>query len=319
MRKVFLLMLLASAASPALAGPNDSENRGFRGHRAEKSQSDGDSQRSERPSRPERSYQPQQNSSRPDSGGRSNGNGTFTEPQPNAFEGHARKAEHAPSLPERPAVETPSAAETHVRKSERPTLPDRPDVERHVQPAETSDTVRNWRGTRRDGPAENSTIEDRNVRVPPNSREGGPLVEPRRDTPHVVQPSERRVSRRPMFGTEPPAPSTANTRHAHPNRHWNTDWRRDHRYDWNDWRRRHRSRFHIGFYYDPFGWDYFRYGLGWRMWPSYYGSSFWLNDPWYYRLPPAYGPYRWVRYHHDAVLVNIYTGQIADIIYNFFW
>ncbi|HEY0630256.1 MAG TPA: RcnB family protein [Sphingomicrobium sp.] len=36
-------------------------------------------------------------------------------------------------------------------------------------------------------------------------------------------------------------------------------------------------------------------------------------------MPPADGPYRWVRYHGDALLVNIYTGQVVDVIYNVFW
>ena len=104
-----------------------------------------------------------------------------------------------------------------------------------------------------------------------------------------------------------------------PSRRWTSDWRHDRRYDWRDWRHRHRNRFHLGFYFDPFGWDYFRYGIGWRLWPSYYRSSYWLHDPWQYRLPPAYGPYRWIRYHNDALLVNIYTGNVVDVIYDFFW
>ena len=75
----------------------------------------------------------------------------------------------------------------------------------------------------------------------------------------------------------------------------------------------------MSFYFDPFGWNYRRYNVGWRLWPSYYGQDYWLNDPWQYRLPPAYGPYRWVRYYDDALLVNIYTGMVVDVIYNFFW
>ena len=62
-----------------------------------------------------------------------------------------------------------------------------------------------------------------------------------------------------------------------------------------------------------------RYGVGWRLWPSYYRNSFWLNDPWQYRLPPAYGPFRWIRYYDDALLVNIYTGEVVDVVYDFFW
>ncbi|NUT00536.1 MAG: RcnB family protein [Sphingomonas sp.] len=152
----------------------------------------------------------------------------------------------------------------------------------------------------------------------PGVAEGG-LVQPRGRLPRVFDPSDRRVSRVPIPGTEPPAPRTADTARAQPSSRWRGDWRHDRRYDWRDWRRRHRSTFRIGFYYDPFGWDYMRYGIGWRLWPSYYNSSFWLNDPWQYRLPRAYGPYRWIRYHNDALLVNIYTGQVVDVEYDFFW
>jgi hypothetical protein len=100
---------------------------------------------------------------------------------------------------------------------------------------------------------------------------------------------------------------------------WSGDWRKDHRYDWRSYRNRYGSLYRLGRYYDPYGWNYRRFSIGFSLWPSYYGSSFWLNDPWQYRLPPAYGPYRWVRYYDDALLVNIYTGQVVDVIYNVFW
>jgi len=103
-------------------------------------------------------------------------------------------------------------------------------------------------------------------------------------------------------------------------KHWSSwNWRNDHRYDWRRYRDRHRSIFRLGFYYDPFGWSYRRWNSGWYMWPSYYSSRYWLHDPWYYRLPPAYGPYRWVRYWNDALLVNIYTGEVVDVLHGFFW
>jgi hypothetical protein len=100
---------------------------------------------------------------------------------------------------------------------------------------------------------------------------------------------------------------------------WDRDWRRDRRYDWSNYRNRYRSIFRLGRYYDPYGWGYRRFSIGFSLWPSYYGSSFWLNDPWQYRLPPAYGPYRWVRYFDDALLVDIYTGRVVDVIHNVFW
>jgi hypothetical protein len=102
-------------------------------------------------------------------------------------------------------------------------------------------------------------------------------------------------------------------------RRWSTHWHRDSRYDWRRYRDRYGSRFRLGFYYDPFGWSYRRWSFGSYLYPGYYGSRYWLNDPWHYRLPPAYGPYRWVRYWNDAVLVNIYTGQVVEVIYGFFW
>ena len=50
-----------------------------------------------------------------------------------------------------------------------------------------------------------------------------------------------------------------------------------------------------------------------------YGNRYWINDPWQYRLPEAYGPYRWVRYYDDALLVDIYSGEVVDVMYDFFW
>jgi Ni/Co efflux regulator RcnB len=116
-----------------------------------------------------------------------------------------------------------------------------------------------------------------------------------------------------------PLPQSAQHRDRRGDHHWRTDWRHDHRYDWRNHRRHHRSIFRLGFYFDPFGWGYHRYGIGWRLWPSYYSSNYWLNDPYQYRLPYAPYPYRWVRYYNDALLVDTFTGQVVDVIYDFFW
>ena len=100
---------------------------------------------------------------------------------------------------------------------------------------------------------------------------------------------------------------------------WATHWRNDRRYDWRGHRNRHRRSFNVGIYFDPFGFGYQRMGYGWRLFPTYYRSSYWLNDPWQYRLPPAYGPYRWIRYWDDALLVDTYSGEVVDVIHDFFW
>jgi Ni/Co efflux regulator RcnB len=124
------------------------------------------------------------------------------------------------------------------------------------------------------------------------------------------------VSNVPRPGTQPP-PRVDNRRSPAPT--WSTNWRHNNKYDWYNWRKRNRSLFHLGFYYDPFGWGYQPYSIGWRMWPSYYGSRYWISDPWRYRLPYAPPGYRWVRYWNDAVLVDTWSGQVVDVLYNFFW
>lgn len=124
------------------------------------------------------------------------------------------------------------------------------------------------------------------------------------------------VSTVPLPNTQPPAPVA---QRPTPAVQWSGNWRDNHRYDWYNHRHRNWSLFHLGFYLDPFGWGYQRYNIGWRMWPSYYGSQYWLNDPWQYRLPYAPPGYRWVRYWDDAVLVDTWSGQVVDVLYNFFW
>jgi hypothetical protein len=36
-------------------------------------------------------------------------------------------------------------------------------------------------------------------------------------------------------------------------------------------------------------------------------------------LPASYDSYRWVRYYDDVILVDMRSGRIVDIIYDFFW
>lgn len=104
------------------------------------------------------------------------------------------------------------------------------------------------------------------------------------------------------------------------NRAWSHDWRNDNRYDWQRWRTNNRMAFHLGRYYPPYrGYGYNRLSVGFFLQPLFYGDSYRIYDPWTYHLPAAYGPYQWVRYYDDAVLVNIYTGAVADVLYDFFW
>jgi hypothetical protein len=99
---------------------------------------------------------------------------------------------------------------------------------------------------------------------------------------------------------------------------WDRNWRDDHRYDWRSRRDRHRSIFHLGIYFDPFGYGYRSYDIGYRMVPAYYGQQYWI-DPGLYGLPYPPPGTAWVRYWNDAVLVDIYSGEVVDVIHNFFW
>ncbi len=100
---------------------------------------------------------------------------------------------------------------------------------------------------------------------------------------------------------------------------WNNGWRQDSRYDWRRYRDQNRFVFRIGSYYDPLGYGYRPLSVGFGLYAGYYQPDYWLNDPWQYRLPPVYGPYRWVRYYNDAVLVDIDSGEVVDVIRDFFW
>jgi Ni/Co efflux regulator RcnB len=151
--------------------------------------------------------------------------------------------------------------------------------------------------------------EDRYVRNNPYTRSNGSFAQGERTRVPVV-------SNIPRPGTQPPA-RFENRRDQQIS--WNRDWRRDDRYDWRRWRDRHHDRFHLSIYYDPFGWGYEPFSIGWRLWPNYYASNYWITDPWDYELPYAPPGTQWVRYYNDVLLVDLYSGEVIDVIHDFFW
>lgn len=103
-------------------------------------------------------------------------------------------------------------------------------------------------------------------------------------------------------------------------RRWDNRWRSNRSYDWFDFRRSNHSIFRPGPYYAPFrSHRYSRLSIGFFLDSLFFQPRFFINDPWAYHLPPAYGPYQWVRYYDDVVLVDIYTGEVVDVIHDFFW
>jgi Ni/Co efflux regulator RcnB len=59
--------------------------------------------------------------------------------------------------------------------------------------------------------------------------------------------------------------------------------------------------------------------IGLLLGAPFYSSNYWISDPWQYRLPAAYPGTRWVRYYNDVLLVDTYTGEVLDVIHDFFW
>ena len=95
--------------------------------------------------------------------------------------------------------------------------------------------------------------------------------------------------------------------------------RREYRQDWRDYRRDHRDVYRMPAYVGPRGYRYRPVVIGHRFEPVYYGRRYLIADPWRYRLPPAAGYQRWVRYGNDVVLVNVRTGRVVQVYNGFFW
>jgi hypothetical protein len=206
--------------------------------------------------------------------------------RPDHADGVERQADRAPRL-------NPSNDLDRAMRSERMHETDRP--ARAERPARTERAVRD--------PQPMEQVQEPAIAQP---------VQQSRGRPDSLVDGFRQVARDKTVGRD-------GDRDDHHDRDWSHDWRKDKRYDWWHHRSRYSSLYRLGLYSDPYGWGYRRWAAGYRLWPTYYGSRFWLEDPWMYRLPPAYGPYRWVRYYDDALLVNIYTGHVVDTVYNFFW
>ncbi|HWK35862.1 RcnB family protein [Sphingomonas sp.] len=93
----------------------------------------------------------------------------------------------------------------------------------------------------------------------------------------------------------------------------NRRWGRD---DWRGNRDRNRALYARGNWRAPFRYNSFRTGV--RIAPNYYGSRYWISDPWRYHLPPAGSYQRWVRHYDDVILVDTRRGVVVDVIRGFY-
>ena len=304
MRKFLAFVLLAGAAVPALAAGAPGDNPGRHRDSGTQAKSEDSGDRSSN----------RQHSDRGNRGGNDNSNSSDQQKPQKVIHvqpsGGGGNEHHQPVT----QVETNNSGGTNAGKhrhfngvvnrissgDERPAI--QPSGHDEGKP---SDTLRVRRGPK--------------IVEPVATESGGSptLRQSDKQRPGVFRNRVPIVSNTPHEGTQPPL--RAEVRRT-PKINWSAhNWRNDKKYDWKDWRKKHRSHFRLGFYYDPFGWNYRPYQIGWRLWPSYYSNRFWLNDPWQYRLPYAPPGYRWIRYYDDAILVDTWSGQVVDVIYNFFW
>ena len=324
MRKFLIPLLLASAAaSPAMAGPrHDSDTQQVREDRQQvredRQQAREDRQQARSDARSERQeMRVERGDQSARFGGFSQGDGGQRSDQAARF-GAFSRPDRADSRPDRVERGDSSARFGGF------TRPDRSDA----RPDRTGDSggrfqpgADNYRapGPRMVTPNFGDSMRDRMQQRADRRQDridARDLRQSTRPMPGVIRGREPVVSNVPRPGTQPPL-RVENRRS--PEVQWSTSWRNNSRYDWRNYRHHHRSRFHLGFYIDPYGWGYQPFSIGWRLWPSYYSRNYWINDPWMYRLPYAPPGYVWVRYWNDALLVDTWSGQVVDVIPDFFW
>jgi Ni/Co efflux regulator RcnB len=68
----------------------------------------------------------------------------------------------------------------------------------------------------------------------------------------------------------------------------------------------------------PRGWGYRHWARGDFLPRLFIAAPYFFDYAWLGLEPPPPG-YRWVRYGPDLVLVNVYNGRIADVIYDAFY
>ncbi|WP_426266388.1 RcnB family protein [Sphingomonas sp. LHG3443-2] len=297
MRLSLLSLLLLSAATPAFADPIPDEPSERAVSRAE---------RPARVEREERSY---------------SRNADEARPRPVERVERANRDAEAPLPPRRAERPEPRAdAPEPAREIAAAAVAEQRGERWNRQAPEARGEVRQWRGDRASGWQNDRTERrTRQREIPPST--GSPVFGSAVPSPDTVGRAPRDVPPGAVAGRDLRDRIAAEglRRDRIESAEWRQEWRNDRRYDWRRHRDRDRNRFHLSVYYDPFGWQYRDYDIGWRLPARYYTSRYWLQDPWTYRLPPVGGYYRWVRYYNDVLLVDVRNGRVLDRIRRFFW
>jgi Ni/Co efflux regulator RcnB len=84
------------------------------------------------------------------------------------------------------------------------------------------------------------------------------------------------------------------------------------------YRGQHFARFAGPRYRWPHGYAYHRYAVGYRLPRVYFVHDYFIDDYVDYGLAPPPDDYEWIRYGPDILLVDLDTGEIAQVVYGVF-
>ena len=97
-------------------------------------------------------------------------------------------------------------------------------------------------------------------------------------------------------------------------RHWShNDWRRSWKHGWSGHRYRAPSR-----YYRPHGYYPRSWSIGFFLARAYFAPRYYVNYLDYGISAPPYGT-EWIRVDADLLLVDIDTGEVVDVLYDFYY
>lgn len=114
--------------------------------------------------------------------------------------------------------------------------------------------------------------------------------------------------------------------HGHNNNYYNNRSR-----DWNgrsnahinfnrhDVTAQHHYRYRGGRWNWPHGYAYRRWTFGMTLPSIFWARDYWIDDYYDYGLAPPPPGCVWVRYGNDAVLIDQYSGEILEVVYDQFY
>jgi Ni/Co efflux regulator RcnB len=86
-----------------------------------------------------------------------------------------------------------------------------------------------------------------------------------------------------------------------------------------NYRGREVERVHVRPFFYPPGYGYRRWEVGAALPPAFLVQDYWYPDWDALGLDPPPPGYQWVRYGPDLLLVDVITGQVAEVAYDVFY